>query len=298
MRRSLTVPLSRTRCTTYRLFRSKSRSAGSASQKRLSEKSFLLIDTRIMPISPKSRRNLRVHLLRTKLRHEVHLERVRELRRRAEGEVYVLPQHLGDVRPRNLHAPRQLRLRNAQLLHPPQDAPQKRRANPVDRLHINAPRAAPCRHQTVHYSLLPIPCAANAPRPWGMQPNTSPYLNRIYLTSPLLELPPNILTFRLTDCKHEKRHVLMKKSDTFHPHFIHTSRHILQYVSTKQVCFISSFLLEDLADEREDEERKPCAPHERIDHHDNPPEYSARRGAKRIGHNVPRLPEEALEEDE
>ena len=155
--------------------------------------------------APKSRRDLSVRLLRAKLGEEVHLEGVCELRRRAEGEVHVMPQHLGDVRPRHLHATRQLRLRNAQLLHPPQDPPQKCRANPVNRFHVNAPRAAPCGHQTVHYSLLPIPCAANAPRPWGMQPNTSPFLNRIYLTSPLLELPPNILTYRLTDCKHKHR---------------------------------------------------------------------------------------------
>ena len=43
-----------------------------------------------------------------------------------------------------------------------------------------------------------------------MQPNTSPGQNHLYLTSPLLELPPNILTFRLTDYKHEMRHVLVK----------------------------------------------------------------------------------------
>ena len=41
-----------------------------------------------------------------------------------------------------------------------------------------------------------------------MQPNTSPYLNRIYLTSPLLELPPNILTYWLTVCKHEIKHTM------------------------------------------------------------------------------------------
>ena len=131
-----------------------------------------------------------------------------------------------------------------------------------------------------------------------MQPNTSLNLNRIYLTSPLLELPPHILIYRLTDCKHEKRHALMKKSDTFHLHFIRTSRHMLQYVSIKQVCFISSFLLEDLADEREDEERKHRAPHERVDHHDHPPEYSTRRSANGVGHNVPRLSEETLEDYE
>ena len=38
---------------------------------------------------------------------------------------------------------------------------------------------------------------------WGMQPNTSPDLYHRYLTSPSLELPPNILTYRLTCCKHD-----------------------------------------------------------------------------------------------
>ena len=39
-----------------------------------------------------------------------------------------------------------------------------------------------------------------------MQPNIPPVLNRLYLTSPLLELPPNILTYRLTDYKHKIKH--------------------------------------------------------------------------------------------
>ena len=41
-----------------------------------------------------------------------------------------------------------------------------------------------------------------------MQSNTSPDLNQLFLTGPLLELPPNILTYRLTDCKHEIKHTM------------------------------------------------------------------------------------------
>ena len=73
--------------------------------------------------------------MRTQLGEEVHLERVGEFRRRAEGEIDILVQDLRDVRTRHLHPLRQLRLRHAQFLHPPQDAPQKRRAYSVNRLH-------------------------------------------------------------------------------------------------------------------------------------------------------------------
>ena len=59
-----------------------------------------------------------------------------------------------------------------------------------------------------------------------MQPNTSPGQNHLYLTSPLLELPPNILTFRLTDCKHEIRHGLVKKSTISHHHSLRITTHI------------------------------------------------------------------------
>ena len=83
----------------------------------------------------KSRRNLNAHLLWAQLWHEVHLERIRELRRRAEGEVNILAQYLGDIRPRHFHTPGKFRMRNAQLLHPPQDTPQKCRAYSVNSLH-------------------------------------------------------------------------------------------------------------------------------------------------------------------
>ena len=72
---------------------------------------------------------------RTEFGEEVHLKRVGEFRRRAEREVHVLPQHLRDVRARHLHAPRQIRLRHPQLLHPPENPSQKRRANSIYRLH-------------------------------------------------------------------------------------------------------------------------------------------------------------------
>ena len=74
-------------------------------------------------------------LLRTQLRKEVHLEGIRQLGRRAKGEVDVLAQHLGDVRTRDMHPRRELRLRHPQFLHPPQYPPQKRRPDPINRLH-------------------------------------------------------------------------------------------------------------------------------------------------------------------
>ena len=77
--------------------------------------------------------------LRTEIREEVHLQGIRELRRRAEREVDVLPQNFRDVRPRHMHPRRELRLRHAKLLHPPQYPPQKRRPDFIYRLH--SPRA-------------------------------------------------------------------------------------------------------------------------------------------------------------
>ena len=65
-------------------------------------------------------------LLRTELREEVHLQGAGQFRRRAEGYVDVLVQHLGDVRTRHLHALRKLRLRHAELLHPAQNAAKER----------------------------------------------------------------------------------------------------------------------------------------------------------------------------
>ena len=66
---------------------------------------------------------------------EIHFQGVRQLRRRPEREVHILMQHLRDVRPRHLHPPRQLRLRNPQLLHAQQNLPQKSRSYFVD-VHI------------------------------------------------------------------------------------------------------------------------------------------------------------------
>ncbi len=71
----------------------------------------------------------------TEFGEEVHLERVGELRRRAEREVHILPQHLRDVRPRHLHPPRQLRLRHPQLLHPEKDSAKERRPYPIHCFH-------------------------------------------------------------------------------------------------------------------------------------------------------------------
>ena len=75
------------------------------------------------------------NLLGAQLREEVHLQCVGELRSRAEGEVHVLVKHLRNVRPRDLHPPRELRLRDAKLLHPQQYPPQKRRADRINSFH-------------------------------------------------------------------------------------------------------------------------------------------------------------------
>ena len=69
------------------------------------------------------------------IRKEVHLQRLGELGGGAEGEVHVLPQHLRDVRLRDLHALRQLALVHAQLLHPAEDAAEERRADMINCLH-------------------------------------------------------------------------------------------------------------------------------------------------------------------
>ena len=70
--------------------------------------------------------------LRLERGKKIHLQGIRQFRRRAEGEVHILMQHLRDVRPRHLHPPRQLRLRNAQFLHPEQNLPQECRSYFVD----------------------------------------------------------------------------------------------------------------------------------------------------------------------
>lgn len=59
-------------------------------------------------------------------------------------------------------------------------------------------------------------------------------------------------------------------------------------------------LLQQLADEREDEERKHRAPQERVDDHQHPPEDAAGSRAKCIRHGISRLPKECriLEHEE
>ena len=66
---------------------------------------------------------------------EVQLERMGELGRRPEGYVDVAREHLRDVRTRDLHPPRESRLRKAQGLHPKNQFPQERRTYPVYRFH-------------------------------------------------------------------------------------------------------------------------------------------------------------------
>ena len=56
--------------------------------------------------------------------------------------------------------------------------------------------------------------------------------------------------------------------------------------------------LQDLADERKDEEREYRAPDEGVDDHQPPPENASGRRAKGVGDDVARLPKEALEYQE
>ena len=65
---------------------------------------------------------------------EVHLESAGEFGRRAEGEVDVLAQHLGDVGARDLHALGEVGLGEPELLHAQEDLPQECRADVIDGL--------------------------------------------------------------------------------------------------------------------------------------------------------------------
>ena len=58
------------------------------------------------------------------------------------------------------------------------------------------------------------------------------------------------------------------------------------------------FLLDHLADEREDEERENRTPDEGVEDHERPPEDTARRGAESVGNGVAGLAEEAALEDQ
>ena len=64
------------------------------------------------------------------------------------------------------------------------------------------------------------------------------------------------------------------------------------------VCPLILFLLDHLADEREDEERENRAPNEGVEDHERPPEDTARRGAESVGDGVAGLAEEAALEDQ
>ena len=70
--------------------------------------------------------------------------------------------------------------------------PSCRRLQPANKL-SSFNHLPPSFHDAKYtYSLSPIPCAACAPRPWGMQPNTSFHLHMCI--SPLM-LRPNIIPF-------------------------------------------------------------------------------------------------------
>ena len=68
-------------------------------------------------------------------RQEIHLQRMRELGGRAEGNVDVALEDFRDVRAGDVHATRKLGLGKAERLHPPKDAAKKRRANMVNCFH-------------------------------------------------------------------------------------------------------------------------------------------------------------------
>ena len=74
-------------------------------------------------------------LLRLERGKKIHLQGICQFRRSPEREVHIFMQYLRDVRPRHLHPPRQLRLRNTQLLHALKYRPQKRRTYFVERVH-------------------------------------------------------------------------------------------------------------------------------------------------------------------
>ena len=57
-------------------------------------------------------------------------------------------------------------------------------------------------------------------------------------------------------------------------------------------------LLDDFADERENEKGEDCAPNKRVDDHYSPPDDAASSGTENIGDNVPRLAEETAEDNE
>ena len=73
-------------------------------------------------------------------------------------------------------------------------------------------------------------------------------------------------------------------------------RHRLSFVVRRLSSH--SFLLDHLADEREDEERENRAPDEGVEDHERPPEDTARRGAESVGNGVAGLSEEAALEDQ
>ena len=73
-----------------------------------------------------------IPFLFAEVREEVHLEGVGQFRRSAEGEVDVAGEDLGYVRARDVHAPGELGLADAQLLHAAEDAAEERRADMVD----------------------------------------------------------------------------------------------------------------------------------------------------------------------
>ena len=72
-------------------------------------------------------------VLRAQIGEEVHLQGAGPFRRRAEGYVDVLMEHLRDVRTRHLHALRKLSLRHAELLHPEKDSAKERRTDFINR---------------------------------------------------------------------------------------------------------------------------------------------------------------------
>ena len=75
---------------------------------------------------------------------------------------------------------------------------------------------------------------------------------------------------------------------------------ILHQASTRSTCSTRlKFLLNNFAEEGEDEEREDGTPDEGVEDHERPPEDTMRGGAESAGDGVARLAEEtALEEQE
>ena len=129
------------------------------------------------------------------------------------------------------------------------------------------------------------------------------------------ELIVNSKAFRQNGVEYEVKPRTHAADDTVHRQFTASCKHQLAYCHFRALQILEKttkertthqppegrpfrILLENLAYEREDEEREYCAPDERVDDHQYPPEDAAGGCAKSVGDDVARLAKESLEEQE